>query len=415
MPITLLFQFAMVRLFGPSAFGEFIYGYSWYLLLLPIAGLGVQEAIVRFVPEYCVQGKANAIFGFVGWARRLGVISSIATATVGLLIATGLRQHISDSLYWTLVLISAALPLGTIGTIAASLLRAAESFAKAQIPQQILRPVFTVLFAWLGVVVFGCPKSSYVGAASLLTSVFFFALISMILAGSTFRGISSNRRQIPESAEWLSATLHFLGLAVIALLARVDVLMVGILAGTTEAGIYLRAVYLAIFVEFGFSTMGVVIGPRIAALHADGNRQELQEMLRLSWLATAAAAIPAGIALVVAGKLVLGLFDPSFEAGYTALVLLTATALIRIVVGPVGRITTMTGLHRQAFWLLSGAMLLNVILNATLIPLAGMNGAAVATLISMAVWKGSGLLLVRNKLGVDPSVLSVLRKGPLRQ
>jgi O-antigen/teichoic acid export membrane protein len=60
-------------------------------------------------------------------------------------------------------------------------------------------------------------------------------------------------------------------------------------------------------------------------------------------------------------------------------------------------------------------MLLNVILNATLIPLAGMNGAAVATLISMAVWKGSGLLLVRNKLGVDPSVLSVLRKGPLRQ
>jgi O-antigen/teichoic acid export membrane protein len=412
MPITLLFQFALVRLLGPSAFGEFIYGYSWYLLLLPIAGFGVQEAIVRFVPEYRVQANPMAASGFINWAGRAGVVTSVSMAAAGFLTATALGDNISDSLFWTLILVSAALPLGTIGTMAASLLRAAESFARAQVPQQILRPLFTVLLAWLAISGFGFQRMSYVGAASFLASVFFFALISITFAARSYREISPVPGEVYSKREWRSAALHFLGLAVVALLGRVDILMVGALAGTFEAGVYSTAVYLAVFVEFGFSTMGVVTGPRIAALHASGRREELQEMLRLSWYATAAAAIPAAAVLLIAGRLVLRLFDPSFEAGYTALVLLTATALIRIAVGPVGRISTMTGFHREAFRLLSGAMLLNVVLNGLLIPAAGLNGAALATLISMAVWKGSGLVLVRKKIGVDPSVFSMLIKPP---
>ena len=89
----------------------------------------------------------------------------------------------------------------------------------------------------------------------------------------------------------------------------------------------------------------------------------------------------------------LGLFGEEFKVGVTAFIFLSCGRLISSFSGSVGNILQMTGNQNiYAIILLIGAIL-NVVLNLILIPLYGINGAAIASMSSLIVWNLSFLLL----------------------
>jgi len=69
-------------------------------------------------------------------------------------------------------------------------------------------------------------------------------------------------------------------------------------------------------------------------------------------------------------------------------------------VGPLAMLLLMTG-HEQETGLVIGATaLLNLALNALLIPSYGLNGAAIATAISHIAWVSILLVLAKKRLGI---------------
>ena len=86
------------------------------------------------------------------------------------------------------------------------------------------------------------------------------------------------------------------------------------------------------------------------------------------------------------GYVVLGIFVSDFTAGYVALLVLLAGQLINAVSGPVGYVMTMTGHQHRAARIIGVCAFVNIVLNAMLIPLFGMSGAASATAITTAMW-----------------------------
>ena len=79
--------------------------------------------------------------------------------------------------------------------------------------------------------------------------------------------------------------------------------------------------------------------------------------------------------------------------------------------GSVGLLMTMTGNHRAVAWLVTASSAFNVLLNALLIPIAGIEGAAVATALTAGLSNIVMCVLVWRRLGIDPTLLSfVLRK-----
>jgi hypothetical protein len=122
------------------------------------------------------------------------------------------------------------------------------------------------------------------------------------------------------------------------------------------------------------------------------------------------AALAAAAAAVLFGAEILTLFGPTFSAGHTALVILVFGHLVRAGTGLVGDLLGLTGHQKLNAWVLALSAVLNVILNALLIPRYGIAGAAAATAVSMAFWNVGLWLLGRRKLGVDTSIIYALRR-----
>ena len=76
--------------------------------------------------------------------------------------------------------------------------------------------------------------------------------------------------------------------------------------------------------------------------------------------------------------------------------------------GPVALMLTMTGRQMTAAYISGAAALLNIVLNAALIPAYGAAGAAVATVAATAFWNLGMAVYVRTKLGVNATIIAKL-------
>jgi O-antigen/teichoic acid export membrane protein len=409
MPITLLFQFALVRLLGAEAYGEFIYAFTWYVSLLPLASFGLQEATVRFVAEYRAMELSSTLQGYLRWSKSLALSAASLLSTAGIAVLIIFRSSFTPTLFWTFLILAVSIPLGSLAMVNSMILRAVERFVAAQVPHQIVQPLTALILVWIAVVGLGAGKIAPVAAGAMLVSSSLFLFTSQLLSVSAFRNIKSSVPPEYRVREWTVSAVHFVGLAAIALLTRADVLMLGVLTDTFTAGIYATAVQLHVFAQFAFNTMAFVIGPRIAKLQATGAKAELQKMLSMTTVGNTAVALAAGFVLIGFGRPILRFYDGSFVEGYVPLVILVFSVIYNVLTGPVGLILTMTGKHREALTLTGIAVGLNVVLNASLIPVMGMNGAAVATATTIVCWKTVGLVVVRKTLGVDPSLWSLTK------
>jgi O-antigen/teichoic acid export membrane protein len=76
-------------------------------------------------------------------------------------------------------------------------------------------------------------------------------------------------------------------------------------------------------------------------------------------------------------------------------------------------VLNMTGHERDTAKGIAVSALLNVTLNALLIPLWGIEGAALASTLSMVVWNSLLVVLVHRRLGLHATALGPLRPNRL--
>jgi len=107
------------------------------------------------------------------------------------------------------------------------------------------------------------------------------------------------------------------------------------------------------------------------------------------------------IGLVALGKPLLWLFGHDFMSGYMLLPILGVGLLARAAVGPVERLLAMCGQQNRAALIYAFAFVLNVVLGLGLIPVYGLEGAAVATSAALTVESVMLYVAARRGLGID--------------
>ena len=120
-----------------------------------------------------------------------------------------------------------------------------------------------------------------------------------------------------------------------------------------------------------------------------------------------AYSLPVFLFIFVWGEWVLGWFGDAFVSGYGILAVLCLGQMVISLTGPVGFLMSMTGYQRQAAWVIGATALLNIVLNALLISLMGMIGAAVATAIVISLRSIVLSVLVKKKLRISATALPV--------
>jgi len=89
---------------------------------------------------------------------------------------------------------------------------------------------------------------------------------------------------------------------------------------------------------------------------------------------------------------------------YTVMIILSGAQLVNIALGPVGLIAVMTQFEKQALKATIIRLVVNFLIIISLVPIYGINGAAIAIALSMLLWNIYLWNFCKRKIGVDPSI-----------
>lgn len=396
-------QVFLTRWMGGSEMGVYVYALAWASVLALVAAIGLPYAGLRFIPQYVASGDQARLLGFMRNACLLTLASSLAVAGLVLVVVFYIWPTASD--YRTPILIAvAAIPLLAATKLLSQMNRAFKAVVAAAVPMNIVRPI--LILAGSALIVFSGQKLTAISALWVtLFGIFIVGCIQVLLLERVKRTSLSplSREPVYETRQWLQVSLPLLmvvGSNMI--LTHSDILMIGAYLTSEDVAIYNAAAKTAAFVSFGLVALNARGTPAIAGLFAQGKHTELQSLVTnvALWALVPAAVLTLGA--VVFGDLALGIFGSSFTAAHSALIILGFGHLINAAAGPVASLLTTTGHQNVCGAILAASALTNIGLNFLLIPLYGINGAAMATASTMAIWNLALWPIVMKRLKVRP-------------
>ncbi|ADE14475.1 polysaccharide biosynthesis protein [Nitrosococcus halophilus Nc 4] len=399
----------LARVLGAEGFGIYAYAYALVQILGIPAQMGLPILVVREVAAY----QANAQWGLLkGILRRafqavgvIAIVLALAGGSVAWVFSERFSQEYLTTFAWALLL----LPLIALGNLRGAALRGLRKVIQGQLPEHVLRPGGFLLF--LGVVWLLFPQRQLTPADAMLMHTVATGMAFGVGGWLLVRSLPWQSKEAApayDTRHWLSSALPLSLIAGMQIInSQTDIIMLGLFRDAEEVGVYRVAVQSATLVAFGLQAINMVIAPHFSRLYAAGDMVRLQRVVTASARAILFTALPVVVVLIVFGEPVLRLvFGVEFVSGYAPLAILASGQLVNAAMGSVGFLLNMTGYERNVARGLMIAAVTNIVLNLFLIPLWGMEGAAVATGVTLVLWNILLWQSVRKHLGINSMAFS---------
>ena len=414
-------QVLLARLMGSEQYGIYAYVVAWLMALQFVGMFGVPQTIVRFGAAYAARDELGLLRGLLRWADRTALGVSMAVGAVMLTVTLLLPEPVlagitpyPGELRLALMIGAGSMPIAVLKLVKVQTLRAFGGGALSVTLERLVRPTTMIVLALLALPLTGLPLRGSVTVGLYLAS---FATVGVLAVAIVRRRQPAN---LPAAAPqrdvraWLDMALPSIFISGMStLLGSTDRVMIGMLRGTEEAGVYTASVNTAMLVSFGLTALNAVLAPMVSSLHSTGKHHELQRILTLAaWTLFAWTAL-GSTGLLVFGPWILSLFGKAFLIGTFPLYIMVMAQIVNSSAGSVGLLLNMTGHQKFTSVVLAAAAALNVLLNFVLIPRFGMNGAAAATGTAMVAWNAAMLAVVHRKLHLNPTIFR-LRFGARR-
>jgi len=407
--LAYVLQVVLARWMGAAEYGGYTYAISWSYFLSIFGGLGWSIALLRFVPQYSVQGDFARLHGTINLGTLVvllggSLIAAVATVIYLLSDGFGFPPTAATALligFWVT-------PLMALVILNTGVFRGFKKIILALAPSELIRYVLLLLLVAAGAAL-GVRLTSDVVMWMAAGSFGLVILMQGVLMRVKLPRDLWQAKPIYEMGTWLQVSLPLLLVAGFnVVIARTDVLMIGMFLSPEEVGLFnaaSRTANLGSFVLLAINTIGA---PMIASLYARDDMSGLQRFAgNVAHLAFWPSLLGfAGVWLFA--KPILSLFGAEYTVASTQLVILAFGHLINAGCGLVGSMLNVTGYHSQSARVYGYSAVFNIVLNGVLIPRYGITGAAVATMITTILWNVWLHRLVTHHLGVQSSIVSVL-------
>jgi O-antigen/teichoic acid export membrane protein len=221
----------------------------------------------------------------------------------------------------------------------------------------------------------------------------------------TLKGSIEPAQPVYNKRLWLSvSSVLFMTTIMDLLLKQSDILMVGVLKGNTQAGIYSVAAKIATLASLGLSVADYVIMPKISSLYEAKQFTKLQKLIRSASFQILSISLPVIVGMLIFGKMILNFFGKEYSAAYWPLVILLTGQLVNALTGMVGGLLTMTGHQKTFFSFYAIAISVQFVLNLILIKTIGIIGAAIGSSVALIFLNISAYLFVRKRLRIRASI-----------
>jgi O-antigen/teichoic acid export membrane protein len=188
------------------------------------------------------------------------------------------------------------------------------------------------------------------------------------------------------------------------------IIMLGMFKTDVEVGVFNVAERIATFTSITLVAINSIAAPKFAEFYGKNDVKGLEKIAKQSNKLIFWTALPIMAVIFLFPSFILGIFGEEFKTGFYALIILTVGQFINAISGSVVSILQMTGKEKVFQNIMVIATLLNVVLNAVLIPRYGIIGAALANMLSMSLWNLSSLIYIKLYLNIVTLYIPIISK-----
>ena len=409
--LNLALVLLLSRLLGPSGYGAYASAFAWAFLLSFVAVLGLGPLVVRQVASY---------HSFESWGLLRGMLrrsnQSVALAsTLTMVVAAGVGWLVYRSqpellhAFWIALLL---IPLIAFATLRQAALQGLGRVVLGRIPETIVAPVlFICLAAAAATSLDDDFTAGWAVAMQVLATACAFAFGAVLLRRHLPAQVRGAAREY-DTASWRRSGVSLALLNVlIAANAQVGTILLGAMSSAADAGVFNVATRTTTFISFVTLAVSYPLMPLVARLYASGEIDRLQRIVVRTARGVLLFAWPAGLVLIVFGPSILGFFGSGFSEGATAVRILAIGEVANVVTGFGALVLLMSGRESDLVRCVGIGAVLNVGLTLALIPLLGVDGAAIGTATGVAcsnvlmtwfAWRRLGVWTAVIGLGVLP-------------
>jgi O-antigen/teichoic acid export membrane protein len=399
--LNFLTGIVLARLLGASGFGMYTYAFTWTQLLSIGATLGLDKLIVREVAIYKTKSAWDLMGGLLRWANQIVLVASVLFTLGAIGVAWGLNIQANSEQFWVFCVAMMLIPIETLRNLRLAAMTGLDKILMGLLPEWILAPLLLLVLTGLG----------YALVGEGLTTVWVVIIRVFAAAITLVIGIKLLNQILPKAVKevtpqyqvktWLHSALPFMFMGSLYMIkSRTDLVMLGPIQGAQVVGIYFAVAKGAQLIDFVMNAVNTVLAPNIASLYTEGKIEEIEKILIQSSRGVLLISLPIIVGLVGFGYWYLLLFGSEFTQGQNSLIILCVGQTVNVATGSVGLLLSMTGHERYVLISRGGSTVLNVVLNALLIPHWGMEGAAIATASSTILVNLENTIWVRKKIGI---------------
>ncbi|MFB6203661.1 MAG: flippase [Candidatus Nanohaloarchaea archaeon] len=377
---TYLYRVVVARFIGPDAYGQLSLGITVLSIAGSVSLLAMNQALNKYVAKHNQNNDPAAIRGSVLSATHMVLPLSILAGIAIWFSAPFLASRVfhTPELVPVLKIFAFVPPFGNLSSIFISTMTAFKEMKYRVVTNQIFQPVVqlaaTLGFIAMGYGVAGAAGGWLVGVvlSTVLGAYFLEKKVHPIIFG---KADPDHRHR--EMLKY-SGPLMFSGI-IGSVLGWTDTLFLGYYMTDAQVGFYNAALPTALLILMPYRALKSLALPSLSEVHEDDSREPGKVLKNLSrW--NLSVTLPAFIVMALfSGPVLRLLFGAEYTVAGTALALLALGNLFSAAVGPLDEF--IKSISRTDLMLKNTVanLVVNIVLNVLLIPVYGIEGAAVAT------------------------------------
>ncbi len=377
--IAYISQVVLARWIGEFDYGIFVAVWVAAVILGGIACLGFQTGIIRFISEYRTSNDEEHLRGAITGSLIWAIMAATLIASTGSLVLYLYPGIFENYFIIPIYLAAVCLPMLALQEVQDGIARAHNWPGAALIPTFIVRPILIMIVMILAI------RSGFeANAQTAMASAIFATYIASV--GQAIWVLSKLKKVVPSGpkkyspVQWLAITAPiFLIEGFYNLLTNIDILFVSHYMQPEKVAVYFAAAKTLALVHFVYFAVKAAAAHRFSTYRSSGNHDRYEQFILETVHWTFWPSLGLAIFMFFAGKYFLMLFGSTFSEGESVIWILTIGIIARATVGPAESVLTMSGKQQACALVYAMTLAFNLVLNWKLIPIFGLNGAAMAT------------------------------------
>lgn len=390
-----LFSIVVIRFFSDDVYGQYVFGLSVFMLLSVFLKAGVDVHFVKIFAEF----KPDAI---PIWVRKVENKVILFSILISIIVAIGIYYFYSPrSDVMILLIFIASVPFQVKVLINSGKLRGISKITRFAFLNIAGRIVFTLLFL-VGIYFTFLKDNPYGVYLSHLISIVALLLISFYWVQKEFK-ISENKNEtaIPKNFMNYNNGLLLKSYVTVFFLWG-DRFLLSIVSNPIEVAKYDISLKIAMLIMIVAEALKSTYAP-VFAKHAH-EPEKFKADVKKSTLVGFGFSFILFIIILIFGKFLLGLFDPSFKESYLVLIIISIGYTIASFFGQSDNILEMTGWvnHYLIYYFL--IIILSLILGVIISINYGAIGMAIGIATGNIVFQGVASFIVKSKMGIKTTL-----------